>query len=104
MRRFRYGVQVNSLGLTEAQPERTCRGFVRKGLTDVPVVVGGIIPPADAVALQQAGVAAIFAPKDFRLTEIMAQLVTAICQANGLIPLAPVAGEPTSRVAEHDSR
>jgi (2R)-ethylmalonyl-CoA mutase len=33
----------------------------------VPVVVGGIIPPEDAQALQKAGVAAVYTPKDFEL-------------------------------------
>lgn len=41
------------------------------GLDDVPVVVGGIIPPADAEQLKQAGVAAVYTPKDFQLNEIM---------------------------------
>jgi (2R)-ethylmalonyl-CoA mutase len=45
------------------------------GLDGVPVVVGGIIPPEDAEALQQAGVAAVYTPKDFELNRIMADIV-----------------------------
>jgi (2R)-ethylmalonyl-CoA mutase len=45
------------------------------GIDDVPVVVGGIIPPEDAVLLQQAGVAAVYTPKDFELNRIMSDLV-----------------------------
>ena len=45
------------------------------GLDDVPVVVGGIIPPEDAQVLQQAGVAAVYTPKDFELNRIMADIV-----------------------------
>jgi (2R)-ethylmalonyl-CoA mutase len=45
------------------------------GLDDVPVVVGGIIPPEDVVRLRAAGVARVYTPKDFRITEIMADLV-----------------------------
>ena len=45
------------------------------GLDDVPVVVGGIIPPEDAKALQQAGVAAVYTPKDFELNRIMKDVV-----------------------------
>jgi (2R)-ethylmalonyl-CoA mutase len=45
------------------------------GLGDVPVVVGGIIPPDDAQALQQAGVAAVYTPKDFELNRIMADVL-----------------------------
>ena len=45
------------------------------GLDDVPVVVGGIIPKEDASALKEAGVAAVYTPKDFELNNIMADLV-----------------------------
>ncbi len=45
------------------------------GLDDVPVVVGGIIPPEDAETLQQAGVAAVYTPKDFELNRIMKDVV-----------------------------
>jgi ethylmalonyl-CoA mutase len=45
------------------------------GLSDVPVVVGGIIPPEDARALKQFGVAAVYTPKDFKVTEIMGDIV-----------------------------
>ena len=42
---------------------------------DIPVVVGGIIPPIDAETLKAAGVAAIYTPKNFDLTQIMADIV-----------------------------
>jgi len=45
------------------------------GATQVPVVVGGIIPPQDASALKDAGVAEVYTPKDFELNRIMADLV-----------------------------
>ena len=45
------------------------------GLDDVPVVVGGIIPPEDEAQLRKAGVAAVYTPKDFELNRIMADLV-----------------------------
>ena len=41
------------------------------GLDDVSVVVGGIIPPNDATTLRAAGVARIYTPKDFELTQII---------------------------------
>jgi ethylmalonyl-CoA mutase len=46
-----------------------------EGLDDVPVVVGGIIPPEDAKALKAMGVAAVYTPKDFQLNDIMADIV-----------------------------
>ena len=49
--------------------------LAEQGQGDVPVVVGGIVPPADAAALKAAGVAAVYTPKDFDLTAIMAEIV-----------------------------
>jgi ethylmalonyl-CoA mutase len=51
------------------------RRMKKAGLDRVPVVVGGIIPPEDAQALHQAGVAAVYTPKDFELNRIMADIV-----------------------------
>ncbi len=48
------------------------------GIDDVPVVVGGIIPPADAELLTKAGVARVYTPKDFDLTQIMRDIVTVV--------------------------
>jgi (2R)-ethylmalonyl-CoA mutase len=45
------------------------------GLDDVPVVVGGIIPPDDEAMLKEAGVAAVYTPKDFELNRIMTDIV-----------------------------
>ncbi len=46
-----------------------------EGLDDVPVIVGGIIPPEDEAQLKKAGVAAVYTPKDFQLNAIMADIV-----------------------------
>ena len=50
-------------------------GLRQAGLERVPVVVGGIIPREDALALKQFGVAAVYTPKDFELNRIMADIV-----------------------------
>jgi (2R)-ethylmalonyl-CoA mutase len=47
----------------------------KEGLGDVPVIVGGIIPPEDAKTLKALGVAAVYTPKDFQLNDIMADIV-----------------------------
>ena len=47
----------------------------RNGLDDVPVIVGGIIPPEDERELKAMGVAAVYTPKNFDLTAIMADIV-----------------------------
>ncbi|NDZ81234.1 protein meaA [Streptomyces sp. SID10853] len=57
------------------------------GASDIPVIVGGIIPNADGTALKEAGVAAVFTPKDFGITEIIGRIVEVIRKANKLDPL-----------------
>jgi (2R)-ethylmalonyl-CoA mutase len=47
----------------------------KEGLMGVPVVVGGIIPPADGQRLLALGVAAVYTPKDFQLNDIMSDIV-----------------------------
>ncbi len=53
------------------------------GMT-MPLVVGGIIPPEDAAALEKSGVAAVYTPKDFELNRIMSDVVRIVEQKNGL--------------------
>ncbi|GAA2097301.1 protein meaA [Kitasatospora saccharophila] len=60
----------------------------RAGVEDVPVIVGGIIPAADAEVLRDAGVAAVFTPKDFGITTIIGRIVDEIRLANRLQPWA----------------
>ncbi|QSR25945.1 protein meaA [Nocardioides aromaticivorans] len=59
-------------------------GLKAAGMGDVPVIVGGIIPESDGKALLELGVAAVYTPKDFGLTEIMGGIVEVIRKANGL--------------------
>jgi ethylmalonyl-CoA mutase len=59
-------------------------GLRAAGVDDVPVVVGGIIPPEDAAVLRERGVAAVFTPKDYRLTEMMDEIVTLVRGAHDL--------------------
>ncbi|EPH41223.1 putative protein MeaA [Streptomyces aurantiacus JA 4570] len=57
------------------------------GAHDIPVIAGGIIPNGDAEDLKAAGVAAVFTPKDFGITEIIGRIVDEIRKANHLDPL-----------------
>ena len=59
-------------------------GLRAAGLDDVPVVVGGIIPAADAAVLRAQGVARVFTSKDFALTGVIAEVVEAIRAAHDL--------------------
>ncbi|MEM9207376.1 MAG: protein meaA, partial [Pseudomonadota bacterium] len=47
----------------------------RDGIDDIPVIVGGIIPPEDEKTLIASGVAAVYTPKDFQINDIMADIV-----------------------------
>jgi (2R)-ethylmalonyl-CoA mutase len=52
-----------------------------EGLGHIPVVAGGIIPEGDALILKQMGVARIYTPKDFKITEIMGDVVRLVEEA-----------------------
>ena len=55
-------------------------GMKAAGIEDIPIVVGGIIPPEDAAALKAAGVARVYTPKDFDLTRIIADIVELVAE------------------------
>ena len=54
------------------------------GVEDVPVIVGGIIPEADAAALREAGVAAVYTPKDWDLNQMMRDIVKLVGERHGV--------------------
>ncbi|MFI9818834.1 protein meaA [Saccharothrix variisporea] len=59
-------------------------GLRAAGAGDVPVIVGGIVPPDDAAKLIDRGIARVFTPKDYELTQIMDEIVSVVRQARGL--------------------
>jgi (2R)-ethylmalonyl-CoA mutase len=58
------------------------------GAGDVPVVLGGIIPEADAEALRELGVAAVYTPKDWDLNRMMRDIVALVAERNGIATAA----------------
>jgi (2R)-ethylmalonyl-CoA mutase len=56
-------------------------GALRDAGVQAPVVVGGIIPTDDVAALREAGVAAVYTPKDFELSTIVAQIVELVAES-----------------------
>ncbi len=80
---------VNLIGLSVlsgshlALVSEVIAGLKQAGLAQVPVVVGGIIPPADAAALKQAGAAAVYTPKDYDVNAILAEIAAIVEQAAG---------------------
>ncbi len=77
------GLSILSGSHMELVPD-VVKGLQDAGLDDVPVVVGGIIPEADAAELLSHGVAAVFTPKDYDATTIMAKILDQIRSAQGL--------------------
>jgi (2R)-ethylmalonyl-CoA mutase len=66
------GLSILSGSHLELVPE-TIR-LLREAGVNAPVVVGGIIPAADQAKLLESGVARVYTPKDFRLSEVIAEL------------------------------
>jgi len=79
------GLSILSGGHLELVPH-VLRRLRQAGAADLPVVVGGIIPAADAQSLRAMGVAAVFTPKDYAITAIIGRIVDEIRLAHGLQP------------------
>jgi (2R)-ethylmalonyl-CoA mutase len=75
------GLSILSGSHLELIPE-VVRLLKEEGL-EVPVVVGGIIPVADAERLREAGVAGVYTPKDFDVNKIMGEIVELVGQRAG---------------------
>jgi len=81
------GVHVIGLSILSGSHRELIPDIVRAladAGVDAPVVVGGIIPEADVAPLKAAGVAAVYTPKDFDLTQIMRDLVALVAARNGV--------------------
>ncbi|HZA90391.1 MAG TPA: protein meaA [Solirubrobacterales bacterium] len=83
------GLSILSGSHRQLVPE-IVRRLREEGL-EVPVVVGGIIPPPDATALREAGVDRVYTPKDFDINRIMGDIVELVAERNGV---AASAGSP----------
>jgi ethylmalonyl-CoA mutase len=79
------GLSVLSGAHLELVPQ-VLDGLRAQQVDDVPVVVGGIIPAADAAVLLGRGVAAVFTPRDYDLNDVVDRLVTEIRRAHALDP------------------
>jgi (2R)-ethylmalonyl-CoA mutase len=86
------GVHVVGLSILSGSHRELIPAVVRtlrdRGV-DAPVVVGGIIPEADVEPLKAAGVAAVYTPKDFDLTQIMRDVVALVAERHGAGASAP---------------
>ncbi len=81
------GVHVVGLSILSGSHRQLIPDVVaalRERGVEAPVVVGGIIPEGDVAALKEAGVAAVYTPKDFDLTGIMRDIVALVAEVNGV--------------------
>jgi (2R)-ethylmalonyl-CoA mutase len=81
------GVHVIGLSILSGSHRELIPDIVRalaEAGVDAPVIVGGIIPEADVGPLKKAGVAAVYTPKDFDLTQIMRDVVALVAERNGV--------------------
>jgi (2R)-ethylmalonyl-CoA mutase len=92
------GLSILSGGHAELVPD-VLRRLREVGAGDIPVVVGGIIPPADAARLRAQGVAAVFTPRDFGITAIIGRVVEVIRLAHQLRPWPAGQGVTTQPAA-----
>jgi len=79
------GLSILSGSHLELVPQ-VLEGLRAAGSGDVPVVVGGVIPSADAGAAEEPGRRRSVDPESFGLTRIIADIVDVIRVANGLLP------------------
>ncbi len=82
------GLSILSGSHLELIPE-TVRLLAEMGV-EAPVVVGGIIPVADAARLREAGVAGVYTPKDFDVTRIMGEIVDLVASRSKTAAPEPV--------------
>ena len=64
------------------------RALADAGVAQIPVIVGGIIPETDAVALREAGVAAVYTPKDWDLNRMISDIVAIVGSRHGVESVA----------------
>lgn len=63
--------------------EDVMTGLKEKGASDIPVIVGGIIPERDMQALSKMGVARVFTPKDFELGAMLSEVADVVANREG---------------------
>jgi (2R)-ethylmalonyl-CoA mutase len=68
--------------------EDICGQLQALDLPDMPLIIGGIIPPDDADQLLASGVKAVFTPKDMDMNAMLDTMVDIIRQSNGLTAAA----------------
>jgi ethylmalonyl-CoA mutase len=76
------GLSILSGSHGELIPE-VLRALRQAGAAEIPVIVGGVIPEIDAAALREAGVAAVYTPKDWDLNRTIGDIIAIVAARNG---------------------
>ena len=74
---------INSFRISCSSSKNYCTIIKKNNLSKIPVIVGGIIPPVDEKKLISIGVKAVFTPKDFKIEDIMKNLVSIVRRSYG---------------------
>jgi (2R)-ethylmalonyl-CoA mutase len=81
------GVHVVGLSILSGSHMELIPDVIREleeaGAGEVPVIVGGIIPAADEKKLLEQGVARVYTPKDFQVTQMMSDIVDLVAERHG---------------------
>lgn len=88
------GVHVVGLSILSGSHLRlvpdVIRGLEERGLKNLPVVLGGVIPPSDLAKLPQKSIRRVFSSRDFDLNRIMGEIVDIVAAANDIaMPVGP---------------
>ncbi len=76
------GLSILSGSHAELIPE-VLAALRHAGAEEIPVVVGGVIPETDAAALRDAGIAAVYTPKDWDLNRTIGDIIAIVAAHNG---------------------
>lgn len=77
------GLSILSGSHTSLVPE-VVRCLNKRGLAKIPIVLGGIIPEEDVHQMKLTAVKKVYAPKDYRLNQIMSEIVDLVAQAHDI--------------------
>jgi len=75
------GLSILSGSHGELIPE-VIQNMEKRGIGDIPLILGGIIPRDDIPEMRKAGVKKVYTPEDFDLNKIMMEIVDVVAEAN----------------------
>ena len=77
------GLSILSGSHTNLIPE-VMRKMEERGIGNIPVILGGIIPQNDIPGMYSAGIKKVYTPRDFDLNKIMMEITDVVAEANNI--------------------